>query len=109
MNKNKDLMIKKLIEYKKEKDLKEKINKVKPYKLQILNGLKKINDKQIYDLLPKSLGWSMKIIGETGSGKTTFVSAFLEFLIDYIDNIENIYLLSPIFNQIGWDRMRKQY
>ena len=45
MNKNKDLMIKKLIEYKKEKDLKEKINKVKPYKLQILNGLKKINDK----------------------------------------------------------------
>ena len=51
----------------------------------------------------------MKIIGETGSGKTTFVSAFLEFLIDYIDNIENIYLLSPIFNQIGWDRMRKQY
>ena len=107
MNKNKDLMIKKLIEYKKEKDLKEKINKVKPYKLQILNGLKKINDKQIYDLLPKSLGWSMKIIGETGSGKTTFVSAFLEFLIDYIDNIENIYLLSPIFNQIGWDRIRK--
>ena len=49
----------------------------------------------------------MKIIGETGSGKTTFVSAFLEFLIDYIDNIVNIYLLSPTFNQIGWDRIRK--
>ena len=49
----------------------------------------------------------MKIIGETGSGKTTFVSTFLEFLIDYIDNIVNIYLLSPTFNQIGWDRMRK--
>ena len=49
----------------------------------------------------------MKIIGETGSGKTTFVSAFLELLIDYIDNIVNIYLLSPTFNQIGWDRIRK--
>ena len=32
MIKNKDLMIKKLIEYKKEKDLKENINKVKAYK-----------------------------------------------------------------------------
>ena len=31
MIKNKDLMIKKLIEYKKEKDLKENINKVKAY------------------------------------------------------------------------------
>ena len=33
MIENKSLMIKKLIEYKKEKDLKEKISKVKPYKL----------------------------------------------------------------------------
>ena len=33
MIKNKNLMIKKLIEYTKEKDLQEKINKVKPYKL----------------------------------------------------------------------------
>ena len=49
----------------------------------------------------------MKGMGETGSEKTTFVGAFLEFLIDYIDNIENIYLLSPTFNQIGRDRIRK--
>ena len=55
MNKNKDLMIKKLIEYKKEKDLKEKINKVKPYKLPDIEWVKKDKEKQIYDLLPKLL------------------------------------------------------
>ena len=49
----------------------------------------------------------MKVIAKTGSGKTTFVSAFLEFLVDYIGGVENIYLLSPRFNQIGWDRIRK--
>ena len=48
----------------------------------------------------------MRVIGKTGSGKTTFVSAFLEFLVDYIERIKNIYL-SPTFNQIGWDRIRK--
>ena len=100
-------MIKKLIEYKKEKDLKEKINKVKPYELPNIEWFKKDKEKEIYDLIPKSLGWSMKVIGKTESGKTTFAWAVLEFLIDYIDNIENIYLLSPIFNQIGWDRIRK--
>ena len=107
MIKNKDLMIKKLIEYKKEKDLKENINKVKAYKLPDIEWVKKDKEKEIYDLIPKSLGWSLKVIGKTGSGKTTFVPAFLEFLIDYIDNIENSYLLSPTFNQIGWYRIRK--
>ena len=96
MIKNKNLMIKKLIEYKKE--LKEKINKGKPYTLPNIEWLKKDKEKEIYDLIPKSLGWSMKVIGKTGSGKTTFASAVLEFLIDYIDNIENIYLLSLTFN-----------
>ena len=48
----------------------------------------------------------MRDIGKTGSGKTTFVSAFLEFLVDYIERVKNIYL-SPTFNQIGWDRIRK--
>ena len=99
-------MIKKLIEYKKEKDLKEKINKGKPYTLPNIEWLKKDKEKEIYDLIPKSLGWSMKVIGKTGSRKTKFVSAVLEFLIDYIDNIENIYLLSLTFNQIGWDRIK---
>ena len=41
-----------------------------------------------------------------GSGKTTFLSAFLEFLIRYIVDIENIYLLSPTSNHIEWDRVR---
>ena len=60
MIKNKNLMIKKLIEYKKEKDLKEKINKGKPYTLRNTAWLKKDKEKEMYDLIPKSLGWSMK-------------------------------------------------
>ena len=102
----KNSMFKKFIEYKKQKDLKEKINKVKPYKLPDMEWIKKDKEEIVYDLIPKSLGWSIKVIGQTGSGKTTFVSAFLEFLIRYIDDIENIYLLSPTSNQIGWDRVR---
>ena len=62
MIKNKNLMIKKLVEYKKEKDLKEKINKVTLYKLPDIEWVKKDQEKQIYDLIPKSLGWSMKVI-----------------------------------------------
>lgn len=49
----------------------------------------------------------MKVVGKTGSGKTTFVSAFIHFLLKYIDNIENIFLLSPTSNQGGWDTVRK--
>ena len=55
-------MIKKLVEYKKEKDLKEKINKVTLYKLPDIEWVKKDQEKEIYDLIPKSLGWSMKVI-----------------------------------------------
>ena len=43
----------------------------------------------------------MKVIGKTGSGKTTFVSAFLEFLIAYIDNIENIYYHQHLIKLVG--------
>ena len=64
---------------------------------QILNGLKKKKIIKAYNLIPNTLGWSMKVIGKTGSGKTTFVSAFIDFLLGYIQNIENIYLLSNIF------------
>ena len=60
----------------------------------------------VYNLIPKSLAWSIKVIGKTVSGKTTFVSAFLGFLIRYIVGIENIYLLSPTSNEIGWDRIK---
>ena len=35
----------------------------------------------------------MKVTGKTGSGKTTFVSAFVEFLIKYIKTDFKIYLL----------------
>ena len=107
MVKNQNLIIKKLIEYKKEKDLKEKVKKVKAYKLPDIEWIKEDKEKEIYDLIPKSLGWSMKVIEKTISGKTTFVSAFLEFLVYYIEGVKNIYLLSLTFNQIGWDRIRK--
>ena len=107
MVKNRNLIIKKLIEYKKEKDLKEKVNKVKAYKLPDIEWIKEDKEKEIYDLISKSLGWSMKVIEKTISGKTTFVSAFLEFLVYYIEGVKNIYLLSLTFNQIGWDRIRK--
>ena len=102
----KNSVLKKFIEYKKQRDLKEKINKVKPYKLPDIERIKKDKEEIVYDLIPKSLGWSKKVIGKKGSGKTTFVSAFLKFLIKCIDDIENIYLLSPISNQFGWDRIR---
>ena len=46
----------------------------------------------------------MKVIGKMSSGKTTFVSAFTNFLIKYI-NIRNIYLISPTSDQKGWDRI----
>ena len=49
----------------------------------------------------------MKFIGKTGSGKTEFVSAFIEFLLNDIKNIDNVYLLSPTHDQNGWDRIRK--
>ena len=46
----------------------------------------------------------MKVIGKMSSGKTTFVSAFTNVLIKYI-NIRNIYLISPTSDQKGWDRI----
>ena len=49
----------------------------------------------------------MKVTGKTGSGKTTFVSAFIEFLIDYIEGITCIYLLFQTSDQNGWDKIRK--
>ena len=60
------------------------------------------------DLIPSKLGWSMKVTCKTGSGKTTFVSVFVEFLIKYIKTDFKIYLLWPIFNQNGWHRTRKK-
>ena len=49
----------------------------------------------------------MKVIGKTGSGKITFVSALIEFSIGYINGIEYLYLLSPTSDQNGWGKIRK--
>ena len=64
------------------------------------NVLRKIK-KEIYHLIPKSLGWSMKVIEKTGSGKTTSVSAFLEFLVDYIEGVKNNYYLQHLIKWVG--------
>ena len=85
---------------------KEKNNKIKSYRLPDIEWIKKDKEEVVYDLIPKSLEWSIKVIGKTESGKKTFVSAFLKFLIRYTVDIENIYLLSPTTNQIGWDKVR---
>ena len=50
----------------------------------------------------------MKVIGKTGSGKSTFVSAFVEFLIKYIKTDFKIYFQSSTFIQNGWHRTRKK-
>ena len=62
-------MFKKFIKYKKQKELKEKKNKVKPYRLPDTEWIKKDKEEVVYDLKPKSLVWSIKVIGKTGSGK----------------------------------------
>ena len=85
-----------LMNTKKKKHLKNEQIVSKCMNYQILNGLKKKKIIKTCDLIPDTLGWSMKVIGKTGSGKTTFVSAFIDFLLGYIQNIENIYLLSNI-------------
>ena len=48
------------------------------------DGIKQPVNSIKEDLVPNTLGWSMKMIGKTGPGKTTFVSAFTEFLIKYL-------------------------
>ena len=43
----------------------------------------------------------MKVIEKTGSGKTTSVSAFLEFLLDYIEGVKNNYYLQHLIKWVG--------
>ena len=54
--------------------------------------IKRLKSQINYDLITKILGWYMKVIGKTGSGKLSFVSAFTNFLIKYI-NIKDIYFI----------------
>ena len=68
-------------EYKKEKSLKDKIKCIKVFKLIKIEWVKRDVEDVNYDLIPNTLGWNMKVTGKTGSGKTTFVSAFTEFLL----------------------------
>ena len=51
--------------------------------------------------MPNSLGYSMKVTGKIGSGKATFVSAFIGFLIHYIEGVTCICLLLPTSDQNG--------
>ena len=92
---------------KKKKNLKKELIVLKKYVLPKIEWIKKEATTKTYDLIPNTLGWSMKFIGKTGSGKTEFVSAFIEFLLNDIKNIDNVYLLSPTHDQNGWDRIRK--
>ena len=58
-------------------------------------------------VIPKGLGWSVKVIDKTGSGKTTFVSAFIDFFINYSDSLFEILIISPTFHQERWNGIRK--
>ena len=46
----------------KNKKLKEKINKVKSYRLPDIEWIKKDKKEMVKDLIPKSLGWSINVI-----------------------------------------------
>lgn len=45
------------------------------------------------------VGWLMKIIGKMGSGKTAFVVAFTNFLINHLEFKFKIYLVSPTHDE----------
>ena len=66
--------------------------KIRQLILPKIKWIKRIKSQINYDLITKILGWYMKVIGKTGSGKLSFVSAFTNFLIKYI-NIKDIYFI----------------
>ena len=106
MLKNKSLF-QRFNKYRKEKAFQEKISKIKRYTLPNIKKSKENKEKVIYDLVPNSLGYSMNVTGKIGSGKATFVSAFIEFLINYIESVTCICLLFPTSDLNGWDKIRK--
>ena len=77
--KEKKSLLSRFNKYKKEQVFKEQINPIKRYELPKIEWIIKEKTIKAYDLIPNVLGWSMKVIGKTGSGKTTFVSAFIDF------------------------------
>ena len=77
--KEKKSLLSRFNKYKKEQVFKEQINAIKRYELPKIEWIIKEKTIKAYDLIPNVLGWSMKVIGKTGSGKTTFVSAFIDF------------------------------
>ena len=108
MVKNKKSLFSKFNEYKKQKKLQEYVSVNYPaLKLPKIEWIKKECDIVNYDLIPSGLGWLVKFIGKIGSGKTTFVSAFVDFMIGYIKSEFKIYLLSPTIEQKGWNRIKK--
>ena len=66
--------------------------KIRQLILPKIKWIKRLKSQINYDLITKILGWYMKVIGKTGSGKLSFVSAFTNFLIKYI-NIKDIYFI----------------
>ena len=66
--------------------------KIRQSILPKIKWIKRLKSQINYDLITKILGWYMKVIGKTGSGKLSFVSAFTNFLIKYI-NIKDIYFI----------------
>ena len=77
--KEKKSLLSRFNKYKKEQVFKEQINAIKRYELPKIEWIIKEKTIKAYDLIPNVLGWSMKVIGKTDSGKTTFVSAFIDF------------------------------
>ena len=66
--------------------------KIRQLILPKIKWIKRLKSQINYDLITKIIGWYMKVIGKTGSGKLSFVSAFTNFLIKYI-NIKDIYFI----------------
>ena len=66
--------------------------KIRQLILPKIKWIKRLKSQINYDLITKILGWYMKVIGKSGSGKLSFVSAFTNFLIKYI-NIKDIYFI----------------
>ena len=99
MNKKTTNLFEKFDDYKKQRQLQKSIQI--NYPKLILPKIEWIKSNALinYDLLPNTVGWSIKVIGKTGSGKTTFVSAFTDFLLAYIQQKFKIYILSPTHSQ----------
>ena len=58
-----------------------------------------IKEEHENNLIPKDMGWSVKVIGKTGSGRTTFVAGSVDFFIQFFKERFSVYVNSPTFEQ----------